>query len=241
MNISTVLDRELQLRCATRPNYSLRAFAQHLGISASSLSRILTGQRQPSPQMGSKIMMKLPANVARQISHIESKKKARPRWRSIPIKQLDTVLDWRTMTLYELIQCKGFISNAKWVAEKIGISTQEVLHSKSLLLEAGLIAVGKDKSWKSLIKQFVGGALPRTANRIAAEKQIHQVALAEMERLEKKGVHFTGNLFLSFDQSRMEEAKIALDRFIREFSEEFSEPNIAQIYAVNVSVFPLTS
>jgi transcriptional regulator with XRE-family HTH domain len=204
MNISTVLDRELQLRCATRPNYSLRAFAQHLGISASSLSRILTGQRQPSPQMGSKIMMKLPANVARQISHIESKKKAPPRWRSIPIKQ-------------------------------------QVLHSKSLLLEAGLIAVGKDKSWKSLIKQFVGGALPRTANRIAAEKQIHQVALAEMERLEKKGVHFTGNLFLSFDQSRMEEAKIALDRFIREFSDDFSEPNIAQIYAVNVSVFPLTS
>jgi len=53
------LQNTLIERTSSNPSYSLRAFAKHLNIEPSALSKILNGKRRISKKMFTKISLKL--------------------------------------------------------------------------------------------------------------------------------------------------------------------------------------
>jgi transcriptional regulator with XRE-family HTH domain len=241
MDIATELGHELTLRGATRPSYSLRTFASHLGISPSTLSRIISRERVPSARLTAKIREQLALKSSESVEPVPKKTRLK-NWQYRPIKEIDSILDWRALTLLELVKTPDFRPQPEWIAKKIGITLEEAVVAQKKLIDSQIVRVARNGKWVRSVKEFASNCIPRTEHRIAAEVQAHQIAIDTIKapKEEKKGTHYTGMLYLPLRQSRLAEAELAMVKFIRQFSAEFMDTESSQIYAVNLSMFPVT-
>lgn len=104
MSLADALRAEFDRRRATNVRYSLRAFARALGVSHSSLSRLVRGQR-PSVRAIAALGPRLG-------------------WSDAHVR--DTVARRRVDVLRALAGTRGFVADARWIAARTGLSLDHV-------------------------------------------------------------------------------------------------------------------
>ncbi len=159
MSYQKILNEEFEMRLNRNSAYSLRAFARDLGISHSSLSRVLTGEQGLSAEKTALIAKKL--NFSQQestrfkslvLAACARSPQARE-WARLKLKETDTseaqvsleyfraISDWWHFAIIELTQVKDFQSDPKWISERLQIPLADTKEAIARLLKLELMEI----------------------------------------------------------------------------------------------------
>lgn len=237
-----VLQNELFKRCKKNPAYSLRAFAQHLGIPVSSLSSIMSGARSPSKKNWVKIKTHLRLDDSTiGTSQIDFKKKDL-HWQDIETDVFLAISQWYHFAILELIKIhKGKVSPAL-IVDRLSIKNFEAQAALERLLRLKLITIdetgryadvnggyasyfnGKDTSdaHKALMVQLLG----------LAQEKIMSVPLKLRDY---------SSTTVSLNLTQLSHAKKLLKKYRRELTAEMeTNPNPNAVYEFTMCLYPLT-
>lgn len=262
-----MLRQEWARRMERNARYSLRSFAQALKIEASSLSRILAGNRVPSLKIANLLVSGLhlspedsqqfwrslaerkAAQGLKRMSPLLRNRLTAPavlggaRWseqaRELSSDLFRAISDWYHFALLELTFLPGFRMEPRWVARRLGISPGEA----KLALER-LVAL-------DLLKSDGGRWYKRDSHIASADKQLttsahrgrqKQILLKSLDALEsdpiEQRVH--QGMTMSIDSDLLPEARLRIQNFHRElclFLE--SGTKLDGVFEVQTSLFRL--
>ncbi len=257
-NFRLILKHEFESRKQRRAAYSLNAFARDLGFSSARLTGVFKGRHGISAEAAQNVAEKLSFSKNQkaffsdlvQSQHGRSaveRKEAALRLLRFKHTQSDKVLDpaateimsrWYILATLELIKIHaGEITEAQ-VAKKLRLKKSEACAAIKCLLRCNQIR--SVESGFEFNKGFLTGtsAIPSEVIRNFHGQFLDQTksAIKRVPFKERKN----RSSFICFDRSRIEEARLRLEKFHNEFVEEFATDHGADgVYGFGLYLFPL--
>lgn len=252
-----LLNEELQYRIKRNPSYSLRAYARDLGLSHSSLSRVLTGAQGLSLKKAAfmaKALALSPTEQAEFETLVQSEcarskimrdfaqqkvKESGQAVTELSTEYFKIVSDWYHFAIAELTEVRGFKSNPKWIANRLAISVIEASEAIERLLKL------------ELIEETQSGRLKKTADFRATHSKIpnrsiqmhHQQILFKAEQAllnqPPENREFSSISF-AMNSKSLSWAKEEMKKFRRALTKRLSsEKNKDRLYAFSMQMFAL--
>lgn len=215
------------------PHYSMRAFSDRIGVSSSFLSEVLAGKKSLSVDLAFRIGLRLDLTERESqylclLVQLEQEKdpefrealqkrlkSANPRRRShdLSVDLFKVVADWYHFAILELTFLPDFRFDAKFIADRLGITKAEADLAMERLERLELIErIERGKARKTHDHVLVRSAIPATALR-QFHRQILEKAGAALEtQTPKERVSATD--FVPLDAKDIPE----VDRLSQEFS-----------------------
>jgi uncharacterized protein (TIGR02147 family) len=250
----------LSERVERNSRYSLRAFAQMLGLDPGAFSQMLSGKRFPSEKLAARIFENLDFSPAEQneflISLAQAKAKAglkrispdlrkllaeNPETRvskDLSIDLFKTVADWYHFAILELPFTKDFESDPKWIAMVLGISVAETHSAIQRLIELEYLEL-VDGKLKRLDSQI--DSTDRAMTTSAHRRRQKQVLQKSIESLHNDPIAERNHTAMTFavDSRKIPEAKKRIERFMAEMTEFLESGERDRVYEMTVALFPL--
>ncbi len=244
-----LLNSEFLKRIKRNPQYSKRAFAKLLGVSAGALSEILSGKRKLTSKSAEKVAKALGYSNAEferlkelvfqnneniEIEPIESKK--------LESQNLDysfVISNWYCFAILNLAKIKNFKWDISWIAKKLGVSEFEVNNAFEKLTSIGLLCPkGKKFEIKeSLIETStdVPSAAIKSYHKDILEKAIDAIELQKVEERDISGIGF------SIDKKDLKNIKKEISDFQEYIAKKYNKDKKAdEVYQLQMAFFKLT-
>jgi len=246
----TWLSQELLRRISLNPSYSLRRFAQQLGVSPSTLSGVLSGKRKLTLKASTKIVEKLglsPREAQRFFNLVTSAhtgsvmnaSAATPEFIRLSEEVFQVISEWYHHAILELTYVKGAKADPKWIAKKLGITHSESAQALTRLIDLGLIEIKNGRPIKTIAYLATQDGKSSVAIR-KRHKQILQKAVASLEQHSVDERDFTA-MTMSIDPTLLPEAKKRIAAFRRELSSFLESKKRKQVYELAIQLFPLST
>ncbi|MFK8137196.1 MAG: DUF4423 domain-containing protein [Bdellovibrionales bacterium] len=234
-----ILKDEYYRRLDSNPNYSVRSFARSLGVNDSSLSKIMSGKRDPSLKYIRMLCLKL--NISTQVTEnifFEG---------NTELKHLDFVdpdihSDWRFDAILELTYIKNFNFSEKNIAKSLGITIGTTKQMLEKLVSSGRLAKNSNGVWEDKIGYYS----TYTSAEVDEEYlKRYQVSLSQrsnrsiLERPAKDKDHVS--MVTCIDEDLMDEVRSILKKARRDILELAQSKSIkkSKVYAVTTNFFDL--
>lgn len=252
INLQNILNKKFMEMKARNPSFSLRAYAKRLEVQSSPLSEILKGKRRVSRSMAEKFATKLmldptetmyllkdfPA-VQKRNSYAKEKKSQDMEMTRLNAEQFNLISDWVHYAILNLITTKDFISDPKWIAERLAVKKEKVDECLTRLFKL------------ELIKRNDEGHFVRTKSNLNTSDDVVSLSvkkahLIDMDMAKEKLLQcdvsqrdFT-SITIPFDQSLMPEVKQMIRKLQSEIYELMQEHGPQEVYKINTYLYPLT-
>lgn len=255
----TCLKDELSERLKQNPRYSLRAFAKFLALDPSTLSRMLNGQKRPTPELSKKIVAKLELDPKEAKKFLLSmaeayeadgvkRKKAevkeilkKPR-QKIPEKDLTPdifryISEWYHYAILQLMQEDHFKFDTRWIARELGILEMEAKLAIERMVELEIIAV-EGKKLVRTSERLTSGDLTVTTQ--ALRKRIKQITDKSVHSLENDPIHLRNHttMTMAIDPEQLPIAKEMIQEFMDKLSDVLQVKK-TNVYELQINLFPL--
>jgi transcriptional regulator with XRE-family HTH domain len=143
------LQEELAARCGRNPRYSLRAFANFLGIDHASLSQLMRGKRAMSEptirRLGSRIGL-LADDIERYIATRETE----PASNALAADVAAVLKQGPAFAILELMRLREFRPDVRWIARMLGVDGDDVNIALQHLLRLGVLQMESASQWRDL-------------------------------------------------------------------------------------------
>lgn len=190
-------------RCERNSSYSLRRYAQVLGIGYSDLSKLLRGKRKITQKMYARLAEKLPLP-----SHAHSS------YEALDQDKFRVVADWYHFAILALARTQAFRSDSGWIARQLGISRAETNAAIERLERLHLLKKGRSGWTVSKNTTTMTSTATSPALR-SLQTQLLQKAVAAIEEVDiSERDH--ASMIMAIDPARMPEAVRRIDAFRRE-------------------------
>jgi uncharacterized protein (TIGR02147 family) len=253
------LRAELDRRIQKNSRYSLRSFATALQMDSAALSRILAGNKIPTPSLSKKIIVALGLTPDEQKSFLFSIAKAyesgrhqrkpveikqilKDHTKTLPVRDLSTDLfqvisDWHYFAILQLVQTNGFKSNIKWIAQQLRISETQTKMAVDRLMTLELLKKEKD-TWVRIPESLL--IRDKTMTTPAQRKRIKQITEKAIESLENDPIEIRNHstLTMAIDPDKIATAKNAIQNFMDQLAVLLQTKKI-KVYELQVNLFPL--
>lgn len=242
-----VLSSEFIRRRSKNPLYSLRRFAEHLGIPSGRLSEILNGKRALSYKQALKIASSLnmrPAETSALLECLGNSDK-NPKKVSVPQSELvlqeeifTLITEWYHYAILSLIRTDDFDPRPKVIARRLGISSIEASTALRRLENLNLIQKQKG-SWQRTYEPITTSwDIPSSALRKAHEQDLQQAitALYEVPAKEREISSFT----FPSSPSMVPKAKKQIRNFLKKLSKQMESGKCTEVYNLNIQLIPVT-
>ena len=242
-NYRDILRVEFQSRKARNQYYSLRAFAQSIGIGSGALSEILNGKRNLGLNKASAIVEKLNFDDSEKEAFLNSVQ-------SLPTKVVtENEIEKRELTLevFELVSSPscmailaasdldGFKLNTSWISEKLDIDLEEVEYALNLMEKVGLVEnINGDKVICSDLVISPTGIPSR-----AIKNYHHQMLTKASTALEEQPVDMREISGVSFAMNSKDVPKIKKEilNFKKRLIKKYSGESKNQVYHIEFALF----
>lgn len=257
-----ILQKELTVRCEQNPRYSLRAFARDLRMSPSRLSEILNKKQGLSRGAALKIAEILGYDEreahyfgdlvsVRHARSVREREEARLRLlkneyekseESSRFKlQLDAfkiISDWYHLGILELMKCKDFRHDSKWMARRLGIPVIQVELAIERLLRVGLLKKQGQEYQAIEADGWVPGGVPsasiRKFHRQVLEKAIQAIAVQPVQE------RFFASHFLTINRDDLPKAFAAIQEFQQKFCVQLQSNQPKELlYCISMQLFKI--
>lgn len=252
-----ILIHEYDIRTNRNPSYSLRAYSRDLGISVSSLSRILNGQQDLSLKKAQVVAEVLGlkssekdyffALIRTQLARTEKSQKAliskleshEMVGAELSLEYFKTISDWHYFAIIELTEVSDFKSDAEWIAKRLGISTATVQESIERLLKLELIEEDKKGNLKKTYDfKATPSGIPSRALKLHHQQMMKKAESALFD-LDISETDFSSITF-SLNSKDLSWAREELKKFRRELTKKMSSnKNKDRLYDLSIQLFPL--
>ena len=249
------LRQELERRVKRNARYSIRAYASSLDISYAYLSRILSGERSPSPKIALKLAEQLGLAARQRQRFVTSVEEQRSRQKlarvgaevakapaptaALEEDTYEVLGDIHHMALLELTLTDDFRSDARWVAKQLRLTVVEVQLIVARLQRLGLLAVDADGRWMATNANTTTKDKSRTSRALKQyQKQILERATHALlhEPYERRSM---ASMTLAIDPEKMPLARQMIQEFMDDLADVLGEQKKTQVYQLGVSLYPL--
>lgn len=249
-DLRSFLQDEFNSRRQRNPAYSLRAFARHLQMDASSLSKIITGKRKASRNNLDQICkaLKLTSEAHQRFQQSLDNEKCQKQLQVESFNPIDPesshlVGHWYHFAILELLRCRKDFFHSEEIARHLKISVQDSDQALEDLLKLELIQ-SSTPSRPFQLRHSQNILLDRgftTHSLREMQKQILGKAQEAMDLIPfEKRVQTA--LTISVDENLIPEVKAKIKGFLRKLNKyiELNSQNRDQVYVVNISCFPVS-
>ncbi|NCN28169.1 TIGR02147 family protein [bacterium] len=239
----TFLKDELDRRTAKNPKYSLRSFARFIGISHTSLSCILRGQRPISSKTKTKVAMALGIDpeMVDQFDDHPLVDGSSPNFERIGVDSYHLIADWHHDAILELVATRGFKDDPGWIASKLGIKRTEARVAVERLQKMGLIE--KDHFGRSVVAKNTTNTHQPLGSTARRKNQMQILDLSK-ESIEKVSLEVRdhSSITMAIDTRDLPVAKEMIKDFRRQLMARLQAPskNFNQVYQLHIGFFPLS-
>jgi uncharacterized protein (TIGR02147 family) len=238
------LQSELARRCGRNAQYSLRAFALHLGVDHSTLSQWLRGRRPITPRsietIGAKL--NLPAEAVQQ--YIEHSGRDDGRALSADVLTGDTmsvIADWFHFAILELTRLEEFRCDSRWIARVLDISVDEVNLAVQRLIRLGLLDMESADRWVDRsgdARVDLGSLSSGTLER--QQEQTRRLSAASIRSVPVT-LRDHSSITLAINSARLPRAVELIARFRQQLIELLPEGGSDDVYQLEIALFPITT
>jgi uncharacterized protein (TIGR02147 family) len=255
------LKAELGERVSANPAYSLRAFAQGLGLSCSFLSEVLQGKKNLSAGAAMKVAMRLGLNEVETryfclLSRLECEDDPRekesilakireinPR-RSVQELSVDVfraIADWYHFAILELTGVSDFTLTPASAARQLGISIHEAAAAIERLQRLELLEEGPRGRLAKAKDHFIASsAVPNAALKSFHRQALAKASAAVLEQPPESRVSSTD--LVAIDSRYVEEVRKLSDRFTEDLIKLTDRSKRRdRVFCLSVHFFPLSS
>lgn len=243
-----LLRRELKQRVEKNDRYSLRAFSNDLGVSASGLSMMMSGKTPVTLQFiektGERLKLDHQQISEHQISLLQEKTKIKAQAKNfeiIPKDKVALVKEWYHYAILNLLRTKDFRQQEAWLARRLGLSLGEVQTAVEDLFKAGLLA-NQNGRWVDQTNLFTSHTNNKSfcENAKNHQKQLFSKAHDAIDEISFENRNHTGcTVAISMDE--LEEIKNYITKFRKEFIKSFDRKSSAdEVYHLSLGLFPMT-
>jgi uncharacterized protein (TIGR02147 family) len=238
-----ILWRKLEEAKARNQNFSLRAFAQRLGMSSGSLSEILKGKRPLSNSLKLRIAPKLllSPQETHQFFHNDLPQKiavTSDERIALSQDQFHLISDWWYFGLLNLLKVRGFKNQTAWMARRLGLTIQTVAEAWERLFRLGYL----EQKGSQVIRKHPH--LKTTDNLL--DLSVRKSHLMDLPLIEKSllelPVTLRDNISCSFafEKKDIPRAKEMIRIFESQFLNQFGKDSGDEVYKLTVALYPLT-
>lgn len=255
-----LLNEHFERRKNINNSYSLRAFARDLGVSSARLSQVLNKKHGLSVAAAKDLALKLKLGSEEMnwfvesvgASHSRDKvkrdqfsqrlqeyKRTAKKFSEIHLEYFKVISDWYHFAILELTYLESFENCHQWMADKLGITIEEVSEAIARLKHLDLI-VEEDGKLKDVFKFLA------TSNDVpsASLKKFHQQLMKKaMEALYEQDVlnrEISSNVF-SIRKEKLPEFKEKIRVFRRDIENEASQVKGKDaVYCLSMQFYELT-
>lgn len=235
------------------PNISLRAFANRLSISPSSISEILNGKRRVSKKLAEKIVNKLhldPEEQSSILKHFDLKnlnqgqltgstKEITKQTTQLDSDSFKSISEWYHFAILSLAETRDFKPEAEWISNRLNIKVSEANAAIERLLRLGMFKQANNG------KLVLAKAQYRTSDEIAslALKKAHATNLELAKEslindpIDKRDFNA---MTMAIDVNKLPEAKELIREFKEKMCDILESGHKSEVYKVCIQLFPLT-
>jgi uncharacterized protein (TIGR02147 family) len=243
------------------PSFSLRAFAQRIGLSPGALSAVLNGKRKLSSKKIVEISKRLdldPVESSKLFSALSSQHLESPQtlptveYTQLTLSQFKLVADWEHLAILSLIKTEDFKTDVEWIAERLGISSNRARSALSRLEELELVEQTKSGSLRRTPVPVQAGDLGKDQAVRRSHEQCLELAKESLHRDETSLRDFSA-LTLVLRPSQIPEAAKIIRRFQDELAHFLEAPALKakgasakknnspqEVYKLAVQLFPIS-
>lgn len=226
------LQEEFSRRIRVNENYSIRAFAQHLGINSSSLSKILAGKRFLSDE---KIQI-LCQSIGIRVSNSAD---TQIDFNQLELDTFVVISDWYHFAILDLTLIKTFKSEAKWIARKLGIESHQAIGAIERLKRLGLLVekngkLVKGKEFYTNYSEGMTSASLKEYQRQIIKKALHAVDNCPQERKD------ITSITIAADSKKLNQAKEKIKNFRRELCAFLEDGDRDSVFHLALQLYPVT-
>ncbi len=249
MDIVDVLHNEYQKRRAKNSRYSLRAFAQQMGVQSATLSAVLKRKRAlPVPQTLRLLnQLDLTTNEKKQIFRTlrtPIKDAALKEFWLRPAIDLDkatmaVVCEWEYAAVFSLCKVNDFKPDAKWIAKRLGLENARAKIVWQNLLALELVHIDDQGQVRvTLEKLRVSSPIPSKVLRRAHQQEL-QIAQAKLETVPMELRNYS-SLTFAMNAKKVPEAANLIRTFLQQMESTFERGVVDHVYQLGIQLYPLT-
>lgn len=246
LNVQVWLTGELDRRKAKNAQYSLRAFAEALGLSPATLSQVISGKRPLTLKAAKQIATHCAMDPSLRAEFLASVALGSERdssqdttdFAQLEMDTFSAISDWWHYAILSLGEVKGSKASPTWIAQRLGIPQRDASAALERLSRLGLIEI-KNGRYRQCGKalstsQDVTSAAIRKFHRQNLEK-----AAEALENVPVESRDF-GAVTLAIAKSDMPRAKSLLLNLRREFTRTIgANPKRDSVYTLSINFFPV--
>ncbi|SME97943.1 TIGR02147 family protein [Pseudobacteriovorax antillogorgiicola] len=257
-----ILKAELDSRCGQNPRYSLRAFARDLNLSPSRLSEILNHKQGVSRKAAEKIAKNLGFRETevvhfcdlvsvkharsikeRQDAHLRILKKQAEQEETktfqLKLDAFKIISDWYHIGILELMNMKGFRSDPRWIARRLGVTPIQIELAIDRLIRVGLLRRNRDDELEAVENDgWIPGGVPSESIR----KFHRQILQKAMEAIATQPVdqRYVQTHVLALNKEDVPEASKEIEKFQHRFCQRFQTPEQKDlVYCISMQLFKI--
>ena len=236
------LQEEFLRRRAKNSAYSLRAFAAHVDVDQSLLSKVFRGQRKFSDSAMQAIGLRLDATPAL-IANFNERQVAKSSYDLVSNDHLSVIADWFHFAILELMKTRGFKNDFEWISQRLGIHCSEVQIAFERLERLGYIAHARSRKGWTLLKPDNSwtSRIETSSARKKLQKTLIDKAGSAIELTDFK-LRENASLTVAVDPKLLPRIREKMQQFSREIDQMIADHGQeTEVYQLVLSLFPLTN
>lgn len=234
--LRTALNRAFDHRKSLNPRYSVRAFAQYLEIDASSLSKILSGERRAPANFIDSVERKLGVLSVRPEAVTKDKDVT-----FLSSREFQVIANWEHFAILDLVLLDTFRYDFAWMAAQLGLKEVDVRIAVDRLLKLGML---KEESGTLVKTQtaFSNDLGPNITSLAKKEyqRQLISKALKAIDGIQSERKDIT-SITIAADPKRLETAREMVKQFRRELCAYLEGGEKSEVYHLTIQLCPALS
>lgn len=232
-------------RKKTNPAYSLRHFAQTIGVTPSHLSMILEKTKFPSPELVTRIGEAIEVaseTIEKWQKEIREQKKAFFFHGATPAYNESSVgtqiNSWYHLAIVELFKTKNFKSAYSYISEEIGLDLQTAIEAVSAL-ERNQIISTETTPWSVTASSNSLMEIRTAIETREMQKDLLEIAIGAIDNVDDEDRDNT-SVTMAIQKDKLAEAKEMIKKFSREMAEflKAEDGKADEVYHLTVGLFP---
>lgn len=231
---------EYKRRKATNPAYSLRAFAQQVGVPPGRVSEFFSGKRPVTEACFVRAADRLGLSTKQRslIRGVTKMPAGEFAYVAIADDVFDSIAEWQHFAFLNLMDTADFRENLPWIAKRLGISTAEVRDLIQRLYRLGMIERNGKKLAKASPNLMTTNDVPSAALRRSHKQSLEQaITSLENDPLEERDIT---SITMAIDPKKIPLAKAMIREFRFRLAEALESGRRTEVYNLNVQLVPVT-
>lgn len=252
-----MLGDELVRRREAEDRYSLRAFADDLGLSPAFLSRVISEQRELSLGKATSLIKRINwsadkkhlflllvrrqecqdpqewETIDREISIWVGR---HPQFHPLRLDAMALTARWYHYAIFELVSLPHFNPDPKWLGKRLGILPLEASLALERLKRVGMLK-SANNCWQQAAPNFDTGDVPSQMIREYHQQMLRLAAQAVMQQSPEE--RYLKTVTLAIDPSRLPEANRRIAAFQQELTAFLNCGDLQAVYQFSMQLFRL--